>query len=122
MPPCSVSSMDCICSSLNEAVIAIAQSQNFKKISFASLFPVYAHASLKPAYILCTLYHGTHAERNAAKSPFCKVLHIFLLFGTAPTYPTAQSGLFFAFASWQDFSSATMYSILRLHSAFFVEA
>src|SRR5215203_861401 len=108
MPPCSVSSIDCICSSVNEAVIAIAQSQNFKKIVLAVSFPVYAHASLKPAYILCTLYHGTHAERYAAKSPFCRVLHIFLLSGTAPTYPTAQSGLFFPFASWQAFSSAIM--------------
>ena len=56
---------DCICSSDNLEVMLIAQSQNFKKIFFASSLPVYSHASRKPAYILCTLYQGTHAAWNA---------------------------------------------------------
>ena len=39
MPPCSVSSINCICSSVKSDVILIAQSQNFKKIFFASSLP-----------------------------------------------------------------------------------
>src|SRR5450759_4493150 len=122
MPPCSVSSIDCICSSVSADVMFMPQSQNFKKIVLASAFPVYIQASLNPAYNLCTLYQGTHPERYAVKSPFCKVLHIALLFGTPPTYPFPQSLLFISLAAWQALSSVIMYSIRLLHSALLVAA
>src|SRR6186713_3348580 len=108
--------MDCICASVSAEVILMAQSQNFRKTIFASSFPVYNQASLKPAYILCTLYQGTHAAWNALKSPFSNVDQIVLLLGTPPAYPVPQSGLFFVFASWQALSCAIIYSIRFLHS------
>src|SRR4030095_3407744 len=98
-----------ICASVNEEVILIPQSQKLRNIVFAPSCPVYNQASLKPAYILCTLYQGTHAARNALKSPFLNVDQIALLFGMPPTYPVPQSELFIVFVSWQALSSAIIY-------------
>src|SRR5690606_13613081 len=94
-----------ICSSDNFSVRLIAQSQNRRNMFLAFSLPVYNQASRKPAYILCTLYQGTHHFQMTLISPFLILGHKSLPLGTPPTYSTAQSGCNFPLASWHSCSS-----------------